>query len=194
MRIETQVRVAVPPRTAFEFFVWLDHLRLVSPSARKEWCPAPGRRIAEGVSHEVCLKQGRHKVQLRFTTEVVRPAETIVDVFNSWPLEGARRTLRFVSASEPAASEDTGDMVGAPQTLVVEEDVWRPPFFVRPLVDKRLEQQRDLFQEKLDRAADIIERAYLAAGPEVFTEGVVAPIRRYGLLPESSDALIGLPG
>ena len=176
LRIETQVRVAAPPRTVFEFFAWLDHLRLVSPAGRREWCPTPGRRIAEGVSHEVCLEQGRHRVRLRFSTETMRAAECIVDVFSSWPLDGARRTLRFF----PDGPAGPGSDAEVCATRVVEEDEWRPPLLVRPLVDKRLEQQRSLFEEKLNNARRIIETVYPLLGPEAFSDGVVEPARKVG--------------
>lgn len=182
MKIESQTCVEAPPRTVFEFFAWLDHLRLVSPGGRREWCPVPGRRVAEGLTHEVCLEQGKHRVRLRFRTERFRPAECIEDVFLNWPLQGARRTLHF--SSLPLTGADT---VG---TRVVEHDEWRPPFFVRALVDKRLEQQRALFAEKLQRAKAIIEGAYRAEGPEVFASGVLDPARALGF----DEAQVGSGG
>lgn len=172
MKIESQTCVEAPPRTTYEFFAWLDHLRLVSPGGRREWCPRPGQRVAEGLCHQVCLEQGKHRVRLRFRTEVLRPAERIEDVFLSWPLQGARRTLHF-SPLPP-------DRQGFVGTRVVEHDEWRPPVFVRALVDKRLEQQRALFAEKLERAKAIIEGAYRAAGSEVFAAGVLGPARDLG--------------
>lgn len=172
MKIEEQVEVAAPPRTVFEFFAWLDHLKLVSPGRRREWCPIPGLRVAEGRQHEVCVEQGRHHVRLSFRTEVLRPAERIEDVFLTWPMQGATRVLTF--GPLPAAGREL-------HTSLVEVDEWRPPFFVRSLVDKRLEQQRSLFQEKLHRAKTIIEQAYRAEGPEVFGAGVIEPARALGL-------------
>mgnify|MGYP006287708821 FL=1 len=171
MRIETQVRVEAPPRVVFDFFAWLDHLRLVSPSRRREWCTTPGQRLAEGTSHQVCLQQGRHRVRLGFTTEVLRPAELVVDVFTSWPLDGARRVLHFSAETGPD---------GAVATRVVEEDEWRPPMLVRALVDKRLEQQRAQFEEKLANAKRVIEAAYGELGSEAFARGVLEPARQVG--------------
>lgn len=171
MKIEAQVQVEAPPRTVCDFFAWLDHLRLVSPGQRREWCPTPGQRVAEGREREVCLQQGRHRVRLSFRTERFRPAECIEDVFLTWPMQGARRVLRFAPVPGPDRLLHTS---------LVEIDEWRPPFFVRALVDKRLEQQRALFDEKLRRAKAIIERAHDAHGPEVFSGGVLEPARALG--------------
>lgn len=183
MKIESQVRIEAPPRLVFEFFAWLDHLRLVSPSRRREWCPVPGQRVAEGTRQEVCLEQGRHRVRLSFVTEILRPAETIVDVFSSWPLHGARRILRLQA--------ETPEHPAPPVTWVIEETEWSPPFLVRRLVDKRLEQQRLQFQEKLDNARLIIEKVYAELGSEAFERGVLEPARQVGFSP--IDERLNLP-
>lgn len=175
MRIEAHVTIEAPPRLVFEFFAWLDHLRLVAPSRRREWCPIPGRRVAEGARQEVCLAQGQHKVRLGFVTEVLRPADCIVDVFQSWPLRGARRVLRF-------RAEAHGEHM---RTLLTEETEWSPPTLVRRLVDKRLEQQRQQFQEKLENAKIVVERVYEALGEEAFDHGVLEAAARVGIRPDA---------
>lgn len=168
MKIETEVRVDAPVATAYEFFMWLDHLRLISPGRRREWCPEVGRRLVEGLSHEVCLEQGRHRVRLRFRTQTLRPSALIEDVFITWPLHGAKRVLRFERSG-------TG-------TRIIEEDDWHPPFYVRSMVAKRVESQRALFQEKLDRAAEVVSKAYAARGSRVFAGGVLEPATNLGIL------------
>ena len=169
--------VLAPPRTVFEFFTWLDHLELVSPSRRKEWCPTRGQRVAEGRSHEVCLQQGRHQLRLRFTTGVLIPAERIEDIFSTWPLSGARRTMIF----SPVEG-------GTGETIVVEKDAWTPPLLVRSLVGRRLEQQKDQFDEKLRNAKAIIEQAYVRFGPDVFSDGVITPAQAIGWRISSDEA------
>lgn len=151
--------------------MWLDHLRLVSPSRRREWCPLPGQRVAGGAIHEVCLQQGKHKIRLRFKTEVLTPNERIEDVFTTWPLQGARRLLMFTS--------DPGD---AQVTLLTEIDEWKPPFLVKRLVDKRIDQQVDQFEEKLNNAKRIIETVYLAHGEDAFDQGVLSAAESVGLI------------
>jgi hypothetical protein len=178
MRIETQTTVRAPARTAYEFFSWLDHLALVSPAERREWCPVPGQRIAEGAGREVVLEQGRHRVRLGFTTRRLRPGEEIVDVFTSWPLDGARRAVEF--RAEPRAEGE------APVTRISEVHAWRPPFYLRPLVEGRLAKQRAMFDERLARAAQLIARGYDAFGPDVFAGGVLEPARALGFGPRAS--------
>lgn len=188
MRIESRVRVAAPPATVFEFFAWLDHLRLVGAARRREWCPELGLRVVEGARQQVILEQGRHHLRLSFVVESLSPGEHIAFVFSSWPLDGARRTLRF-SPGEP--SED-----GTPLTWVDEEDEWRPPFLIRPLVERRLQDQKQVFQKRLELAARIIGDAYAAFGGEVFAAGVLEPARALGFVPdeEVEPRRAGAPG
>ncbi len=143
----------------FSFFTWLDHLPLISAEQRREWCPSEGQRLVEGQSQEVFLEQGRHRLKLAFTTRVMLENERIEDVFSTWPFQGALRILTFTEGND--------------HTVVTEVYVWKPPFFLKQLVDRRVSAQENVFLEKLSNAKRLIETAYNASGEHAFAGGVL---------------------
>ena len=96
--------------------------------------------------------------------------DEVIDVeFLSWPLRGARRSMRFTA-------EGSG-------TRVVEINEWSPPRIVRSAVQNRAEDQQSLFDQKLDNSKRIIEAVYAARGAESFVDGVFADAEPLGIKP-----------
>lgn len=168
MRIEIQRQVAAPAATIFELMTQLDHVAFVAPGRRREWCPEPHQRLAEGVGQVIYVSHGKHRAQLEFTTEVLEPPTRIEQVFTSWPLRGGRR----VTALEPR---------GEATTLVSELYEWRPPFLMRSVVSQRLGRERELLEERLDRLGILAERGYAELGAEAFAGGIEPAAARLGL-------------
>jgi len=169
--MESTAVVNAPPDVVFRFYRYLDHLRFVCSQRRQEWCPATGLTQEEGQEYEVRLRQGRHEIKLRFRTVRLVPAAMVEDEFLSWPLRGARRTLRMKAVGDGQTTE------------VVEVNHWEPPWFARAAVKERSGEQQQLFDMKLDNAKRIIEAVYAARGAEAFRAGVFEDAAALGIAP-----------
>lgn len=163
------VIVKAPPPVVFRFFCHLDHLRFVCTQRRQEWSPATGCVQVLGSSHEVRLRQGRHEIRLKFQTVRFEPDALLEDEFVSWPLRGARRTLRFVAETEG--------------TRVTETNVWTPPRFARTAVQNRSDEQQNLFDRKLENGKNLIEAVFSARGNDSFRGGIFEDARALGVEP-----------
>ncbi len=151
--------VKAPPPVVFRFFCHLDHLRFVCTQRRQEWSPKTGCIQVLGSSHEVRLRQGRHEIRLRFKTVRLESDELLEDEFVSWPLRGAKRTLRFETMGSG--------------TQVTETNVWTPPRFARTAVKNRTDEQQELFDRKLENGKVLIEAVYAARGEQAFSTGII---------------------
>lgn len=169
MKLESIVHIQAPPAVVFRFFCHLDHLRFVCTPRRQEWSPQTGRVQAHGSCHEVRLRQGRHEIRLKFKTVQMEAEALLEDEFISWPLRGAKRTLRFEST-------DTA-------TRVCETNIWTPPRFVRQAVKSRTDEQQELFDQKLINGKELIEAAFQARGELAFTDGVIEEAQALGVQP-----------
>ncbi|MCB9655332.1 MAG: hypothetical protein H6729_14530 [Deltaproteobacteria bacterium] len=159
----------------YAFYVHLDHLRYVSTRRRLEWCPEKGRIVAEGVEHTVRVQQAGHHIDLQFHARSVDPRAGYELEFMSWPLRGALHVHRL----------DALDGEGA--TRVTEIDEWKPPWYLRRIVDRNLDSQRALFQEKLENAKRLIERVYEARGATAFANGIHEDAEAVGVEPMVTD-------
>lgn len=168
--MESAAVVNAPPEVVFRFYRCLDHLRFVCTPRRQEWCPNTGLTQEVGQEYEVRLRQGRHEIKLRFRTVRLVPHAMVEDEFLSWPLRGARRTLRMTPQGDGA-------------TEVVEINHWEPPWFARAAVKERSEEQQHLFDRKLDNAKRIIEAVYQARGADAFREGIFEDTSALGIAP-----------
>lgn len=160
VKIEVQIRVEVPPPVAFRFFTNLDHLRFISPRHRVEWCPQIGSVLGPGAESEVRIQQGKHGITVRFKTIRFEPDRLFEDEFSSWPVKGARHVLTM-------SSEDGGHA-----TEVANVTTWDPPWYLRPMIERQLGQQRDFFMERMANAKRIIEAVYAQRADDAFKEGI----------------------
>ncbi|MBK8014935.1 MAG: hypothetical protein IPK13_26760 [Deltaproteobacteria bacterium] len=168
-------RVEAPLAVVYAFYVQLDHLRYVSSARRLEWCPEQGRTVSEGVEHTVRIQQAGHHIDLQFRARRVDPRVGYELEFTSWPLRGAVHLHRLEA------------LEGDEATRVTDVEEWRPPWYLRPIVDRKLESQHALFQEKLENAKRLIERVYEARGAASFTTGIHGDARAVGIDPIVTD-------
>ncbi len=171
MKVESAITIDVPPEVVFRFYAQLDHLRFVSTEGRREWCPESGRVRAPGEQYAVEVQQGRHRLGLRFRTLSLRAGRAYEDEFVSWPLKGARHRQTFEPAKNGAA------------TVVVDTNLWDPPWYARGVVVRQLDHQRALFGRKLRKAKDLVEQVFDVKGPDAFAEGIFDDAELVGIAP-----------
>jgi ligand-binding SRPBCC domain-containing protein len=162
------VVIAAPADVVFRFYTQLDHLRFISPHHRHEWCTKPGTIVALGSESEVRIQQHRHGLTVRFRTVRLEPNRFLEDEFLSWPVKGARHTVRF----EPGPNGST-----------VLEDViaWDAPWYLRRAIDRYLDEQQKFFEERQANAKKIIEAVFAARGAEAFREGISSDAESVGI-------------
>ncbi len=157
----------------FRFYGWLDYLRFVSAELRQEWCPEYGIAVCEGAEYEIRLRQGRHGFTLRFRTTRVIENALYEDEFLSWPVKGGRHLQTF-------EAESGG-------TRVIDANIWSPPWYARAIVAKNRDQQAAVFQERLERAKEIIEAVYRVRTEQAFEEGIFADAAEAGFSPAVAE-------
>ncbi len=167
------MRIDAPVEVVFRFYTWLDHLRFTTPSRRQEWCPDLGMRIEPGAEYDVCIKQGRHELTLRFRTVRYEHDRFYEDEFLSWPVKGARHLQSFES------SDDC--------TYVTDANIWTPPWYARALVHKNVDEQSAFFEERLTNAKRVIEAVFEQKGEDAFESGVFRDAEDAGIDPLISE-------
>jgi ligand-binding SRPBCC domain-containing protein len=170
VRIRVQLAIAAPPEIVFRFYTRLDHLRFISPRYRQEWCTSPGAIVALGGESEVRIQQHRHGVTVRFRTVRLEADRFLEDEFLSWPVKGARHTVRL----EPGKNGET---------LLEDVITWEPPWYLRRTIERYLAEQQKFFEERQAKAKQIIEAVYAARGGEAFVEGIFPDAERVGIAP-----------
>lgn len=175
MKLESTILIEAPVPVVFRFYRNLDHLRFVSPTHRREWCPARGLVLSEGTEQEVRVRQGRHGLALRFRTIRLDLHKAYEDEFLSWPLAGARHVQTFTEQN------------GGQATWVCDTNLWDPPWFARAIVSKHEAQQVTFFEEKLRNAKRLIESVYQKRGEEAFTQGIFSETEPLGIAPIIQD-------
>ncbi len=158
MNISIQVKIAAPPEVVFRFYTQLDHLRFISPRFRFEWCTQRGAIVLLGAESEVRIQQHRHAITVRFKTTRMETDRFLEDEFVSWPVKGARHTVTL-------REKDGG-------TVVEDVITWDPPWFLRRVLDRYIDEQRRFFEERQAKAKTMIEAVYVLRGAESFREGI----------------------
>lgn len=170
MKIRVQLAIAAPAGVVFRFYRMLDHLRFISSRYRYEWCTSRGAIVDVGVESEVRIQQHRHALTVRFKTVRLEADRFLEDEFLSWPVKGARHTVRLVDGNNG-------------ETVIEDEITWDPPWYLRRAIDRYLDEQRKFFEERQANAKRIIEAVYSARGGDAFLEGIFPDAERLGIVP-----------
>jgi ligand-binding SRPBCC domain-containing protein len=171
VKISVKLSISAPPEIVFRFYTRLDHLRFISPRFRYEWCTKEGAIVAEGSESEVKIQQHRHKITVRFRTVRLEDERFIEDEFLTWPVKGARHTVRL----EPSA--------GGTSTSLEDVIVWDAPWYLRRVLERYVDEQRRFFEERQANAKRIIEAVYAARGADAFRDGIFADAASVGIEP-----------
>jgi len=171
VKIRVHVRVAAPPHVVFRFYTKLDHLRFISPRFRHEWCTKSGAVVALGTESEVKIQQHRRSLTVRFRTVKLETDRFLEDEFISWPVKGARHTVQLKPSPEGRETE------------LEDAITWDPPWYLRRVLERYVEEQKKLFEERQSNAKRIIEAVYAARGADAFREGIFPDAERVGIVP-----------
>lgn len=169
MNISIQVQIAAPPEVVFRFYTQLDHLRFISPRFRFEWCTEKGASVRLGNESEVRIQQHRHGITVRFKTTRLETDRFVEDEFLSWPVKGARHTVSLRNQNGLTTVEDSIS--------------WDPPWFLRRVLDRYIDEQKRFFEERQAKAKTMIEAVYALRGAESFREGIFPEAERAGIEP-----------